>query len=292
MKCRLCPRQCNAIRTADSNVGGVCAMPENIRLARAALHFWEEPPISGKNGSGTVFFSGCPLRCVYCQNAEISTNNKGKTVSVNSLADIFKCLENKGSHNINLVTPTHYVPQIIEALNIYKPNIPIVYNTSGYETVETLRLLKDYVDIYLFDFKYIDCIKAKLYSNAEDYPEVCKKALLEAYSQQNECVFNADGIMQKGVIVRHLLLPAATNDAIIIFDWVTQNAPNAYFSLMSQYIPMGKAATLPTINRKITDREYNKVVNYIIGSGFENCYIQEISSANKNYIPDFDFTGI
>ncbi len=292
MLCSLCPRQCNAIRTADSNIGGVCGMPESIILARAALHFWEEPSISGKNGSGTIFFSGCPLHCVYCQNNDISTKNKGKSVSINQLSEIFKKLEQQGAHNINLVTPTHYVPQIIEALNIYKPNIPILYNTSGYETVETLRLLNNYVDIYLFDFKYIDNKKAELYSNADNYPEICKKALLEAYSQQPNCIFNSDGIMQRGVIVRHLLLPAATNDAIGIFEWTRQNTPNAYFSLMSQYIPMGKATSMPIINRKITDREYNKVVDYIINSGFENCYIQEKSSANKKFIPDFDFTGI
>ncbi len=292
MKCHLCPRQCNAIRTADNNVGGVCGMPQNIKIARAALHFWEEPPISGKNGSGTVFFSGCPLHCVFCQNNDISTKNKGKAVSVNELAEIFKNLEWQGAHNINLVTPTHYIPQIIEALNIYKPNIPIVYNTSGYETVETINLLKDYVDIYLFDFKYIDNQKAKLYSNAADYPEICKKALLEVYRQQPNCIFNCDGIMQKGVIVRHLLMPAATNDAIGVFDWVKSNTPNVYFSLMSQYVPMGKAVDMPIINRKITDREYKKVVDYIINSSFENCYIQEKGSATTQFIPDFDFTGI
>ncbi|MDO4607690.1 MAG: radical SAM protein [Clostridia bacterium] len=292
MKCRLCPRQCNAIRTANDNVGGVCAMPESIRLARAALHFWEEPSISGKNGSGTVFFSGCPLHCVFCQNSEISTKNIGKTVTPEKLADIFKNLEQQGAHNINLVTPTHYVPQIVESLNIYKPNIPIVYNTSGYETVETIKILKDYVDIYLFDFKYIDPNKAKLYSNAENYPEICKYALLEAYSQQSECVFDESGIMQKGVIVRHLLMPAATNDAIAVFDWVRSNTPNVFFSLMSQYIPIGRAKDMPFINRKITDREYNKVVEHIINSNFENCYIQEKGSATTKFIPDFDFTGI
>ncbi len=292
MKCRMCPRQCNAIRTADNNIGGVCAMPENILLARASLHFWEEPSISGKNGSGTVFFSGCPLHCVYCQNADISTNNQGKAVSVQKLADIFKNLEDKGAHNINLVTPTHYVPQIIKALNIYKPNIPIVYNTSGYETTEMLKLLKGYIDIYLFDFKYISNDKARLYSNAADYPDVCKAALKQAYLQHPECLFDQNGIMQKGVIVRHLLLPAATNDAISIFVWVMQNAPNAYFSLMSQYIPLGKAKEMPIINRKITDREYNKVVDYILNSNFENCYIQEKGSASTKFIPDFDFAGI
>ena len=292
MLCNLCPRQCNATRTEGENIGGFCGMPTTPMLARAALHFWEEPSISGKNGSGTVFFSGCSLHCVFCQNSVISTNNKGKSVTVEALADIFKSLEFAGANNINLVTPTHFVPQIIAALNIYKPKIPIVYNTSGYETVETLKLLKDYVDIYLFDFKYINPDKARVYSAAANYPEACKSALLEAYSQQSECIFNQEGIMQKGVIVRHLLMPAATNDAIAVFDFVKQNTPNVYFSLMSQYIPMGKALDMPTINRKITKREYNKVLDYIADSGFTNCYIQDTLSANSNYIPDFDFTGI
>lgn len=291
MLCNLCPRQCNALRNETQNIGGVCSMPEKPVLARAALHFGEEPSISGKNGSGTVFFSGCSLHCVFCQNSVISENNKGKAVTINKLADIFKILEAKGAHNINLVTPTHYVDAIIGALDIYKPKIPIVYNSSGFENVETLKRLEKYVDIFLMDFKYIDEQKAKLYSFAFDYPEICKNALLECYRQQPKCIFE-DGIMQKGVIVRHLLLPQSTRDAITIFDWVNTNLPNAYFSLMSQYLPLYKAKNMPIINRKITSREYNKVVDYILSSGFENCYIQNISSATKEYIPDFDFTGI
>ena len=291
MLCNLCPRQCNALRNETQNIGGVCSMPEKPVLARAALHFGEEPSISGKNGSGTVFFSGCSLHCVFCQNSVISENNKGKAVTINKLADIFKSLEAKGAHNINLVTPTQYVDAIIGALDIYKPKIPIVYNSSGFENVETLKRLEKYVDIFLMDFKYIDEQKAKLYSFAFDYPEICKNALLECYRQQPKCIFE-DGIMQKGVIVRHLLLPQSTRDAITIFDWVNKNLPNAYFSLMSQYLPLYKAKNMPIINRKITSREYNKVVDYILSSGFENCYIQNISSATKEYIPDFDFTGI
>lgn len=291
MLCNLCPRQCNALRTENSNTGGVCCMPELPTVARAALHFWEEPCISGKNGSGTVFFSGCSLHCVFCQNEDISVKNIGKTVSVSELADIFKRLEEQGAHNINLVTPTHFVNSIIDALDIYKPSIPIVYNSSGYESVDTLKRLQGYVDIYLMDFKYIDDTKASLYSNAPDYADVCKNALLEAYHQQNKCVF-LEGIMQKGLIVRHLLMPAATRDAIAVFDWVRENTPNAYFSIMSQYLPLGKAADMPVINRGVTAREYNKVIDYILDSGFQNCYMQERSSADKNFIPDFDFTGI
>ncbi len=266
-------------------------MPDMPVLSRAALHFWEEPSISGTNGSGTVFFSGCSLHCVFCQNSEISTGNKGRVVTPTQLTDIFKKLENDGAHNINLVTPTHFVGSIIKALDIYKPNIPIVYNSSGYENVDTLKMLNGYVDIYLMDFKYIDNKKAALYSNAIDYPDICKSALLETYAQQSECVFK-DNIMQKGVIVRHLLMPQATRDAIEIFEWVRKNMPLAFFSLMSQYLPLYKAKDMPIINRKITTREYNKVVDLIIESGFGNCYFQELSSADKNYIPDFDFTGI
>lgn len=267
-------------------------MPALPVVARAALHFGEEPSISGQNGSGTVFFSGCSLHCVFCQNCEISTENNGKKITAEKLAVIFKNLENAGANNINLVTPTHFVHSIIEALNIYKPKIPIVYNSSGYETVETLKLLQNYIDIYLIDFKYFNPDKAKLYSHAPDYVSVAKSAVLEAYRQQSECVFNKNGIMQKGVIVRHLLMPQSTRDAISIFDWVRHNTPNAYFSIMSQYLPLYKAQNMPVINRKITPREYNKVIDYIMQSNFENCYMQELSSAEKSYIPKFDFTGV
>lgn len=291
MLCNLCPRQCNALRDKNGNIGGVCDMPEAPVVARAALHFWEEPSISGKNGSGAVFFSGCSLHCVFCQNEDISTKNKGKVITINQLSDIFKRLENEGAHNINLVTPTHFVNSIIAALDVYKPKIPIVYNSSGYERPETLKMLEGYVDVYLMDFKFIDNNKAQIYSNAIDYPNVCKCALLEAYRQQNVCILK-DGVMQKGLIVRHLLMPQVTRDAIAVFDWVRQNTPNAYFSIMSQYVPLGKAVNMPVINRMVTSREYNKVVYYISNSNFENCYVQERSSADKNFIPDFDFTGI
>ena len=186
MLCNLCPRQCNALRDTAFNIGGFCNMPNTPVIARAALHLWEEPCISGKNGSGTVFFSGCSLHCVFCQNAEISSKNKGKAISVQNLADIFKRLEEQGAHNINLVTPTHFVDCIIETLDIYRPDIPIVYNSSGYESVDTLKMLEQYIDIYLMDFKYFDSNKSKMYSFAENYPQICKQALLEAYRQQGE----------------------------------------------------------------------------------------------------------
>ncbi len=288
MICNLCPRRCNAIRTADGNIGGFCGVPQNPKVARADLHFWEEPSISGKNGSGTVFFSGCSLGCVYCQNAEISQGNKGRVITVSELADVFRDLEAKGAHNINLVTPTHYTDAIVAALDIYRPNIPIVYNSSGYEAVEQLIVLEKYIDIYLMDFKYINSETAGKYSLTFDYPYVVKSALKEAYRQKGECSFK-DGIMQSGIIIRHLLLPQGTNEAIKIFEFVRSYLPKAYFSLMAQYMPCGKAKDMPPINRKITNREYDKVVDHIIQSGFKNCYIQELSSSDEKYIPNFEF---
>lgn len=287
MNCNLCPRKCNAKRSEKENINGFCKMPLQPVVARADLHFWEEPVISGTQGSGTVFFSGCSLRCIYCQNFEVSRGRAGERVSVSRLAEIFKSLEEKGAHNINLVTPTHYVNAIIEALNIYKPRIPIVYNTSGYETVETLKLLENYIDIYLIDFKYTDNLKAVEYSFASDYPQVAKKAITECYRQQPLCKIEK-GIMKKGVIVRHLVLPQNTKTAMEVFDWVRANTPNAYFSLMSQYIPFGDALNHKILNRKITKREYEKIVNYICEFDFENVYIQDLTSSSKQYIPDFN----
>ena len=287
MICSLCPRKCNARRTETQNFGGFCKQPLAPKIARAALHFWEEPSISGERGSGTVFFSGCNLGCVYCQNAAISHTGKGKTVTAARLAEIFAELEEKGAENINLVTPTHFVTAIKEALDIYRPNIPIVYNSGGYESVETLSGLEKYIDIYLMDFKYADNAKALKYSKAADYVDVAGLALKEAYAQKPKCVFK-NGIMQTGVIVRHLLLPAATNDAIKIFDFVRQNMSGAYFSLMGQYIPVNEACSDAVIGRKITEREYNKVADYILSSGYQNCYFQELSSASTDYVPDFD----
>ncbi len=291
MLCNLCPRKCSAERTDSDNINGICKMPLLPRVARADLHFWEEPCISGSDGSGAVFFSGCPLKCVFCQNNSISSDGYGETVTVERLAQIFKELEEKGAHNINLVSPTHYVHAIKNALDIYKPNIPIVYNSGGYDSVEALKSLQNYIDIYLMDFKYMSSERAKRYSLAYDYPEVAKNALLEAYRQKNNTVIK-NGIMKSGVIVRHLLLPQGTNDAINIFEWVRENLKNSYFSIMSQYLPCGKADKFPEINRKVTRREYEKVLNYICNTEFSNCYFQELSSSSKNYIPNFDLTGI
>lgn len=291
MKCSLCPRSCNAERTLKTNNIGYCKMPLLPRVARADLHFWEEPCISGDKGSGTIFFSGCSLSCVYCQNFDISHKEYGKDISFERLSDIFKELEDKGAHNINLVNPTHYVYAIKKALDIYKPKIPIVYNSGGYDKTEVLKSLREYVDIYLLDFKYIDSNKAMLYSNAKNYPLIAKNAILECYSQNEVPVFK-DGIMQKGLIIRHLVLPKATNDAIKIFDWYRENTPNAYFSLMSQYCPLGKAEEYKDISRKITTREYEKVLDYIMQFETDNVFIQEKSSNSSKYVPKFDLTGV
>lgn len=290
MKCSICPRKCGEERDGKSG-GGFCKMPLYLKVARAALHFWEEPPISGKNGSGTVFFSGCGLDCAFCQNYEISHGGFGRTVSCERLAEIFYELEQKGAHNINLVTPTHFVPAIKKALDIHRPSVPVVYNSGGYDTPELIRSLDDYVDVYLMDLKYLSPERAARYSGAENYPEYAAASIKECVRQRPECI-TENGIMKKGVIIRHLLLPMGTAEAIRVFDWARENAPGAYFSIMSQYMPCGKAEDLPEINRRVTKREYEKVLDYICSSGAENVFIQERSSADKEYVPPFDLEGV
>ncbi len=265
-------------------------MPLYPVIARASLHFGEEPCISGTRGSGTVFFSGCSLKCVYCQNEPISHNGFGKTVTPKRLAEIFLELENKGAHNINLVNPTHFIYSIKEALKIYKPKIPLVYNSSGYDLPEIIK--ENIFDIYLFDLKYIKKEKSLRYSLCEDYFEYASKSIKTAYELNKNAVFNDKGIMQKGIVVRHLILPMGTNEAKSVVDWFSENTPNAYLSLMSQYTPMAKAHDFKEINRKITKREYEKIVDYVIEKDIKNVYIQENSSAEKSYIPDFDMSGV
>lgn len=291
MICQICPRKCNALRDENGNAGGRCKAGILPRVARAGLHYFEEPFISGKNGSGTVFFSGCSLSCVYCQNELISQKSYGKDISVARLAEIFRELTESGAHNINLVTPTHFSYAIKEALDIYRPPIPVIYNTGGYELASVIRSLENYIDVYLFDLKYLNRESAYKYSGAADYPEYAVSAIREAYRQKSECVFE-NGMIKTGVVIRHLLLPAATNEAIDIFDFVHKNTPGAYFSIMSQYIPLGKAKTMPPINRKVTEREYDKVLDHIIDSGFNNCFFQEKSSADTCFIPNFDLSGV
>lgn len=289
MNCSICPRKCNADR---ENSVGFCKSPAEFRLARAALHFWEEPCISGENGSGTVFFSGCNLKCVYCQNYEISIENKGIVVDDSRLIEIFKSLIEQGAENINLVNPTHYADRLANLFEKWHCPVPVVYNTSGYESAQTLKMLDGIVDIYLTDFKYIRPDKAQKYSNAPDYPEVAKNALAEMKRQVQGYAFDSRGVMQKGVIVRHLVLPQNTNSALRIIDYIAENYSDTYLSIMAQYVPCGSLENYPEINRKITEREYNKVVDYALQTGHENVFIQQTESAEKEFIPPFDFTGI
>ena len=289
MICNQCPRKCNVDRTRTS---GYCKSPEEFRLSRAALHFWEEPCISGKNGSGAVFFSGCNLGCLFCQNYEISHENKGVTVSEDGLIKIFENLIEQGANNINLVNPTHYAVQLATLLKKYKPSVPVVYNSSGYESTETLKMLDGLVDIYLPDFKYIRNDKALKYSRAEDYPEVAMRALEEMYLQREKTEFDENGIMKKGMIIRHLILPSNTNSSLKILDFINEKFPNAYVSLMAQYTPCNDLSAVPELDRKITEREYNKVVDYALNLGMDKIFIQSGESADEKFIPDFDFTGI
>lgn len=289
MICNSCPRKCNIDRNLNT---GYCKSPEIFRVSRAALHFWEEPCISGKNGSGTVFFSGCNLGCVFCQNAEISHDNKGREVSDEKLVEIFENLISQGANNINLVNPTHYAKRLSKVLAQWHSSVPIVYNTSGYEEVETLRLLDGLVDIYLTDFKYIRNDKALKYSKAKDYPEKVISALEEMRRQVPCDVFNESGIMQKGMIIRHLILPSNTNSSLEILDYLKEHFDNTYISLMAQYTPCNDLTQFKEINRTVSKREYDKVADYAINKGFENIFIQELESADEKYIPAFDFTGI
>lgn len=289
MICNQCPRKCNVDRTRTA---GYCKSPEEFRLCRAALHFWEEPCISGKNGSGAVFFSGCNLGCLFCQNYEISHENKGVTVSEDGLIKIFENLIEQGANNINLVNPTHYAVQLATLLKKYKPSVPVVYNSSGYESTETLKMLDGLVDIYLPDFKYIRNDKALKYSRAEDYPEVAMRALEEMYIQRGKAEFDENGIMKKGMIIRHLILPSNTNSSLKILDFINEKFPNAYVSLMAQYTPCNDLSAVPELDRKITEREYNKVVDYALNLGMDKIFIQSGESADEKFIPDFDFTGI
>lgn len=289
--CRLCPRQCGALRDETSNRGGYCGMPSVPVVARAALHFWEEPCISGEKGSGAVFFSGCTLGCVYCQNYEISHKRAGKPVTVERLAEIFHELEQAGAENINLVNPTHYALAIRRALSLYRPRIPVVYNTGGYERVETLRLLEGFIDVYLPDLKYISDERSEKYSDAADYFAFAGEALLEMSRQTGRPAWR-DGMLVKGMLVRHLVLPQGTGEAIKVADWLAGHLPDVPVSVMSQYTPCGQAARFPELARTVTRREYDKVLGHLIDSGMENCFVQELDSGSRRYIPDFDGEGV
>ena len=289
MICNQCPRRCNVDR---ENALGYCKAPNAYKLARASLHFWEEPCISGKSGSGAVFFSGCNLGCVFCQNYEISHKCKGVEVSEERLIRIFEHLVDEGANNINLVNPTHYAVQLAHTLKKYKPPVPVVYNTSGYESVDTLKLLDGLVDIYLPDFKYMRNDKALRYSRAEDYPQFAMPALTEMKRQVGNDVFDENGIMKRGMIIRHLVLPGNTNSAIQALDYLAENFGDTYISVMAQYVPCTDLSEYKEINRKITKREYDKVVAHILELGLEKVFLQKLESATEDYIPDFDLSGV
>lgn len=286
--CTLCPRRCGVDRRVKTGFCGMGAMP---RVARAALHFWEEPCISGARGSGAVFFSGCTLRCAYCQNYPISHEGQGQDISVRRLADIFKELEGQGAHNINLVTGTPFVPAVLDALALYRPGIPIVWNTSGYETLETLRLLDGAVDIYLPDLKHVSPRLSKLCAGAPDYFETASAAIREMCRQTGQPVFDAEGMMQKGVIVRHLILPGCTGDSIRVLDFIAENLPRGIpVSLMRQYTPE-PWCRIPGLDRRITDAEYARVFARFEALGL-NGFTQEKEAADSAYTPEFDRTGV
>lgn len=288
MICNLCPRKCNAMRSQNEG-NGFCGMGELPVVARVAPHFGEEPCISGTKGSGTIFFSGCTLKCVYCQNYEISANHKGKTITPTELANCYKELEQRGVHNINLVTADHFVHSVVESLEIYKPKIPIVYNCSGYTSPKTLSMLDGLVDVYLPDFKYSDDALAVKYSSAPNYVNIASAAIKEMIFQVGVPQFDRDGMIKKGVVVRHLVLPSHTRNSIEVLDIIKRRFDKQVMvSLMCQYVPCGKAEEFKKINRTITYREYEKVKFELFSRGLDG-FTQDLSSASTKYIPDWDY---
>lgn len=296
--CHLCPRECGIDRSLRT---GFCGAGASLSAARAALHPWEEPCISGINGSGTVFFSGCTLRCCFCQNYQISQELHGKEISPVQLADIFLKLQDQGAHNINLVTATHFLPWILPTLDLirHRLHIPVVYNCGGYERVETIEALKDYVDIWLPDFKYYSPELSARYSKAPDYFDVASRAILQMIAQTGPPQFHPYGIesipiMDRGVIIRHMVLPGQKHDSIRLLHWIAETLPKGqyYISLMSQYTPFYKSHEYRELNRRITSYEYQKVVDTALELGLEQGFMQEKSSAKEEYTPPFDFEGL
>ena len=288
--CTLCPRRCGVDRTRGQL--GFCKMPGQVHAARAGVHYWEEPVISGSFGSGAVFFSGCTLKCAFCQNYDISQENFGKPMTSAELRAAFERLIDEGVQNINLVTPTHFLPDILPALEPKLP-VPVVYNCGGYESVETLRQLEGKIDVYLPDFKYSDNALAKKLSSAPDYFETASAAILEMYRQVGKPVIEGDE-MKRGVLVRHLVLPGCVDNSLGVLDWFAEHfrSGDILFSLMSQYVPMGRAAEIPPFDRRITELEYDSVLSYMMLLGIEDGYTQDFSSAERGYTPSFDLTGL
>ncbi|NCC66833.1 MAG: radical SAM protein [Clostridia bacterium] len=292
MKCLLCPRRCGVDREAGQL--GFCKMPSEPIVARAAAHFGEEPCISGQDGSGTVFFSGCNMQCVYCQNRIISFDGRGKAVSIERLAEIFSELEAQGVCNLNLVTATHFADKVVKALDLAKPKIPVVWNSSGYECPETLKILEGRVQIYLPDMKYSHSDAAARYSAAPDYPQTAKAAVLEMYRQTGNFVMDGNSILKSGVLIRHLVLPGRLEDCFDIIDWVAESFPpdGVLFSLMSQFTPLADSQKYPELSRTLTQEEYERARAYLDASPVKHGFYQELCSATEEFIPHFDFTGV
>lgn len=290
--CKLCPRNCGINRYQRK---GFCGGNDKVKIARASLHYYEEPSISGDFGSGTIFFSGCNLKCIYCQNKEISTNNFGIEVSIKRLSEIMLELQEKGAHNINLVTPSHYIPQIIKAIKKAKQNglqIPIVYNTSGYEKKESIQLLKGYIDIYLPDFKYFNEEAAIKYSKAPNYQQYAKEAIKEMVNQVGSCVFSNDGLLKKGVIVRHLMLPTLKEDTKQILKYLYENfRDDIYISIMNQYTPP-KEIKVQELKTPIANNDYNEIIEYALDLGITNAYCQMDGTISESFIPEFNLEGV
>ena len=292
-KCEICPLKCKIDRT--KNKIGRCKSTDKIKIALYSKHNFEEPCISGKKGSGTVFFSNCNMNCIYCQNYEISQLGKGKEISIQELADIFIELQNSGVENINLVTPTSYVLQIIEAIKISKKNglkIPIIYNTNGYERVETLKLLKGYIDIYLPDLKYYDNKLGKKYSNIDNYFDIATKAIKEMYNQVGIPYFDNCGMLKKGIMIRHLILPNNIENSKNVLKWIKDNTDErVYINIMAQYFPTYKAKENKELNRKLNQEEYEEIENYVYGLGIENGYMQDLGEHEEEYVPKWNYNS-
>lgn len=288
-KCEICPHKCNVNR--ENGQTGRCKCNDKIKIALVSTHEYEEPCISGKNGSGTVFFSNCNLNCMYCQNYEISQLGKGREITIEELADIFIKQQEKGVNNINLVTPTMYAYQIIEAIKIARKNglnLPIIYNTNGYERVETIKALDGYIDVYLPDLKYYSDTLSRKYSNVDKYFEVATKAIKEMYRQVGQATFNEKGIIQKGVIIRHLILPNHLQNTKHILKWIKENLGDIYVSIMAQYFPTYKAKGDSLIGRKLTKKEYKEIENFLYTLELQNGYIQELGEHEEEYVPEWD----
>ena len=284
--CNICPNKCNVKRSFDNL--GYCSATNELKISKYYLHPYEEPIVSGKNGSGTIFFTGCALKCVFCQNYELSRATRGKTISTIELVDIFKELEDLGAHNVNLVTPSHYTYQIIKALEIYKPKIPIVYNTHSYELLSTLKDIDPYIDVYLPDLKFKNPTVSKRYTGKEDYFEIASNAI--SFMMESKKTIVENNLIKSGVIVRHLVLPLSANDSVDIVNWFKDNQKNnAYFSLMGQYTPLGNIKNFKELNRKITKAEYDRVLNALYSLDEKRCFIQELSSANEIFVPSWDY---